>query len=146
MQSGSFGYGRGYWNTLVFRFVPAQFVGKETKEAMQFTHDYGTGDTLQHSSEIPPGTTSMGLGDSFEEFGYFGCVFFAGLAILFRSLWNAATVQKSVLAQLYYILNIVPAMRALTHQTADFLPALIYNIIFMTPVLWYTARRRGEPR
>jgi hypothetical protein len=33
------------------------------------------------------------------------------------------------------------AMRAITHQTLDFLPGFLYNVIFLGALMWYARDR-----
>ena len=83
--TGYYEYGAGYWNAVVFRFVPAQFVGKETKEALMIQgapRDFSDFIEQILGFAIPVGTTVTGLGDSFNQFGYLGCLFFAALGYL----------------------------------------------------------------
>jgi len=82
------------------------------------------------------------MGDSFNEFGYFGCLFFAALGYLFKTLWAAANRPNGIVAQILYIQITTSAMRAATHQTIDFLPAFIYGLIFIGAIAFY-ARERG---
>ncbi|MEQ1749037.1 MAG: hypothetical protein ABL974_06415, partial [Prosthecobacter sp.] len=131
---GSYQWGTGYWNQLVFRFVPAQILGRDFKDALM------SGSTVQklYSSrlatqyEIPPGSTLTGMGDSFQEFGWFGFIFFIFLAFIFRSVWAAASQPNAIFPQLFYILICSSAMRTVTHQTVDFLPGMIYQLTFLS--------------
>ena len=91
--------------------------------------------------EISIGTTVTGMGDSFQQFGYFGCLFFALLAVVYRSLWLASLLPNTAFAQLLYIQTATSGMRAVTHQTVDYLPGLIYNLIFIGLVALYSLQR-----
>ena len=142
-SSGKYWYGAGYWNTMAFRFVPAQLVGADTKASLTIDTSLTIEDVREASAFIPPGATCTGFGDSFLEFGYFGCLFFAVTGAFFRGLWSPAT-RGSVPAQLLYMQVLTSSMLAVTHQTSDFLPALTYNILFMGAVLWYSKLRQGE--
>ena len=77
------------------------------------------------------GSTVTGIGDSFNEFGLFGCLVFAGIAYVFKNLWVAANQPGGTVAQILYIQVSTTGMRALTHQTIDFLPGFIYSAIFI---------------
>ena len=68
-------FGASYWDRLVFRWVPAQFFGKEFKENLNI------GITLNDKYEMlynlygykhQKGTTLTGIGDSFFQFDYLG--------------------------------------------------------------------------
>ncbi|HYF37918.1 MAG TPA: hypothetical protein VD994_21630, partial [Prosthecobacter sp.] len=139
-------FGAGYWNQMVFRYIPAQFVGLERKNALLI------GTTVQQmlagrttaGYEFNTGSTVTGMGDAFQHFGWFGCLFFALMAVFFRSVWLASLQPHGIFAQLLYILICTSAMRALTHQTVDFLPGLFYQLIFLSMGMLY-ARERGAP-
>ena len=142
---GMYEYGTGYWDQLVFRFVPAQLVGSEMKEKLMFsTVDQHLGDELAGIGfQISTGSTLTGMGDSFQQLGYFGCLFFALMAVVFRSLWEASLGPHALFAQLLYILSMTSAMRAITHQTVDFLPGFLYNAIFLGALMWYARDRKA---
>jgi hypothetical protein len=91
--------------------------------------------------KIPVGSTLTGIGDSFREFWYFGALFFALLAIVFKSLWHACLRRDAIFAQLLYIQTSTAAMRAVTHQTVDYLPGLTYNLIFLGLVAFFARSR-----
>jgi hypothetical protein len=91
---------------------------------------------------LPVGLTVTGMGDSFNEFGYLGCLFFAAVGYLFKTLWAAANRPNGIVAQILYIQITTSAMRAATHQTVDFLPAFIYGLAFIGAIAFY-ARERG---
>ena len=143
---GKYEYGAGYWNQLVFRFVPAQFVGKTTKDSLMI------GSTVESmfvkfsksGHEFSMGSTLTGVGDSFKQFGWFGCLFFAILSVVFRSFWLAALRPNALFAQLLYLLICTSAMRAVTHQTVDFLPGFVYQFVFLWLGLWYAGDRSGS--
>ena len=132
-QTKHYEWGTGYWDQLVFRLVPAQWLGNEFKESLMFhsSDERLMEDLLVLGYEIPGGSTLTGIGDSFQQFGYFGCLFFAVLGVFFRSLWEATKRPNALVAQLFYIQIATSAMRAVTHQTVDFLPGVVYQAIFL---------------
>lgn len=142
-RSGEREFGKGYWDQLVFRFVPAQLVGKELKDKLMFrSSEERLSGEIRHSEFIMSrGSTLTGMADSFQQFGYFGCLFFAVVAVGFRALWSAANQENAMFAQLFYIQLTTSAMRAVTHQTADFLPALAYNMVFLGVAFLYARER-----
>lgn len=148
-QTGDYEWGAGYWNRIVFRFVPAQFVGREFKNSLMI------GGALRDPAEfveenmgyaLPTGSTVTGLGDSFNQFGYFGCLVFAVMAYIFKNFWTAANHADGTGAQILYIQVMTTAMRSLTHQTLDFLPGLIYSGLFIGLVVYYAKERRDWSR
>jgi len=122
-ESGAYQWGAGYWNRLVFRFVPAQFLGESFKNSLMI------------------GGEQRDLGDSFNQFDYFGCLLFAAMAYLFKNLWAAAKQPNGTVAQILYIQTTTSAMRALTHETIDFLPGFIYSALFIALVALYARER-----
>ncbi|PYI93058.1 MAG: hypothetical protein DME97_07055 [Verrucomicrobia bacterium] len=136
---GDYEWGVGYWNRLIFRFVPAQFVGETFKNSLMIgkPRDYGDYVELATGFRLPAGSTVTGIGDSFNQFGLFGCLVFAGMAYIFKNLWVAANQPGGTVAQILYIQVSTTGMRALTHQTIDFLPGFIYSAIFIGLVALY---------
>lgn len=70
--------------------------------------------------------------------------FFAGLAIVFKSLWHASLRKDAIFAQLLYIQTSTAAMRSVTHQTVDYLPGLTYNLIFLGLVVFFARSRVSQ--
>jgi hypothetical protein len=146
--TGNYEFGAGYWNRMIFRFVPAQFFGKGFKDSLMIggqMRDYGDFVEEVLGFGLPPGSTVTGVGDSFNQFGYFGCLFFAALGYLFKTLWAAANHPNGTVAQILYTQVATSAMRALTHQTVDFLPGFIYGAIFIWAVAFYAKDRGISP-
>ena len=150
--NGDYEWGAGYWNRLVFRFVPAQFLGEGFKNSLMIggrLRDFGVFMEESMGFKLPTGTTATGIGDSFNQFGFFGCLVFAAIAYLFKNLWVAANQPNGTVAQVLYIQVTTSAMRALTHQTIDFLPGFIYSALFISLIAFYAKERnvtRHEPR
>lgn len=134
-RGGSYEYGSAYWDQMVFRFMPAQIIGARAKQALMFhTLEERTAEEemAQHLGfQVDTGSTMTGMGDVFRQFGFAGCVFFALVAVLFRNLYSASLKPGSTFAQLLYISIATTSMRAITHQTVDFLPGLTYNAVFL---------------
>jgi hypothetical protein len=144
--SGEFGFGSAYWDQMVFRFVPAQVIGRDVKDGLMFKppkRGVNPGMLSSHYKQ-PTGTTITGMGDSFHEFWYFGALFFAILAVVFKSLWHASLQSDAIFAQLVYIQTSTAAMRAVTHQTADYLPGLVYNLAFIGAVVYFARSHERE--
>jgi hypothetical protein len=135
-RTGQYAYGTDYWNTLVFRFVPAQLVGRDLKDALQIKlQDYDL-ETL-YGYNIPRGSTPTGIADSFTQFDYFGCFFFFISAYFFKNLWIAAILRNSLPGQIFYISLFAPAMISVTHGTVRFFPDLVFRIVFIGTALYY---------
>jgi hypothetical protein len=142
--TGDYEFGAGYWDELVFRFVPAQFLGKDFKNSLMIGGDKRDMSDFVESVlgfALPEGLTVTGIGDSFSQFGYLGCVFFAALGYLFKTLWAAAHRPNGTVAQILYIQVTTSAMRAATHQTVEFLPGFIYGAIFIGAIAFFAKQR-----
>jgi hypothetical protein len=139
------GYERGvaYWDEVIWRFVPAQIVGRDLKNFLTTSKDEGIGNSLPVTGySIQRGSTMTGMGDRFIQFGYLECLFFLLPASLFKTLWQAAQTPDGAFAQLLHIGTITSAMRAVTHQTVDFLRGLIYQTVFIGGLYHYSRLRR----
>ena len=144
-ETGDYEMGAGYWNRIIFRFVPAQLLGRDFKDSLMIGgQQRDLAEFVEESlgANIPIGSTITGIGDSFNQFGYFGCLVFAAIAYLFKNLWVAANHAEGTMAQILYIQVMTSAMRALTHQTLDFLPGFIYSSIFISLVAIYAREKR----
>ena len=136
--TGRHGYGTGYWDNLVFQYFPGQIFGYGLKKALQF--NWGTNHYLRYlyNYDVHPGTTFTGIGDTFIEFDYFGCLVFAFIAFLFRTLWISSNYQKSIYSTLLYICLISPAMVGITHGTGRFLQEAVFQFIFISLTIYYS--------
>jgi hypothetical protein len=145
-RSGEYEYGAGYWNHLMFRYVPAQLLGQSFKASLMISRSRdGLERELAAMDYInPPGSTVTAMGDSFQQFGYLGCLFFAVLGAFFHYLWRAALSPSALFAQLLYMQSCTCAMRAVTHWTLDFLPGLLYNLLFLGAAVFYASTERPK--
>jgi len=141
-KSGQYGFGTGFWDRLVFQYVPGQLVGYEIKNSLQFNWtQYNLSDMYDYV--MPTGATPTGIGDSFVEFSYFGCLTFALIAHLFKSLWIPAVYLNSTVNQLLYIGLVSPAMLGVTHGIARFLQEALFQFIVVSWIRRYA--RVKEP-
>jgi len=138
-QTGNYQFGKGYWNQLVFRFVPAQLIGTDLKRSLMFDVDAAKYSGTATGIQFQNGTTITGMGDTFLQFGWFGCLFFAFMAVLFKGMWQASLLPNALFARLMYVMTFTSGMRAVTHWTADFLPGLAYFAIFLGIAGFYAA-------
>ncbi len=144
---GEYDWGTGYWDEVIWRFVPAQVIGKDLKDWLMVGRDSDEAEEAfaKEGFQVSIGSTLTGVGDSFREFGFMGAGVFALFGMFFRTMWSAASRSGAVFAQLLYIGTVTSAMRAVTHQTVDFLPGLIYQLIFVG-LLYGVARRKVVER
>jgi len=147
-ETGHYQFGKAYWNHLVFRFVPAQVVGAEFKQSLMFTTwDLVRSEGTEAGTAFSRGSTVTGMGDTFLQFGWAGCLFFTFMGVLFKGMWQAALLPDALFARLMYVMSITSGMRAVTHWTLDFLPGLLYFAIFLGIAGIYAAvprRRLGK--
>jgi hypothetical protein len=134
--AGDYQYGAGYWDQMVFRYIPAQIVGAEVKKGMMLSKSI----PYRNGYKMPIGLTLTGIGDSFAQFGYLGCVFFFFLGGFFRTLWRASLNSQSILVQILYIICVVQALLSVTHSTINFIPGVFFNYLF----LWFAAKYARE--
>jgi len=146
-QSGNFEYGRAYWNHVVFRFVPAQYLGADFKRNLMLdTWDVNTNGGTEHGIKFVVGSTITGMGDSFLQFGWLGWIVFAAMAALFRFLWEAAILPDGIMIRIFYTLTITTALRAVTHWTLDFIPGLLYYGLFVGIAAFAARAQRGRDK
>ena len=133
-----YGYGMGFWDAMVFQYVPGQIVGYELKKSLQFK--LITRDLLinLYNYSIPSGTTTTGVGDTFIEFSYLGCLTFALIGYFFKNLWISSFYYKSTTSRLLYMGLVSPAMVGITHGIGRFLQEAIFQVIFVILVAYYS--------
>lgn len=132
-----FDYGAAHWNRLVFNYVPAQLVGTTVKDSLMLTTP-----SLGRDYHPLTGTTETGMTDAFQSFWYFGALKFMLLAYLLNLLWASANAGSTT-AQIIYILSIVPATHAISHNTDWVLNVWVHMVLFLLPVL-FVARLRVQ--
>jgi hypothetical protein len=139
----AFDWGLFNANGLVASYVPAQLVGQETKNALQF--DLGEADLEPPGFAPGGGSTFTGMADSFGSFGYLGCLkFFLISMVLRRTLEKAKTGCLS--AQAVYLLAITPALHAITHSTNNFVAFWPHCWAFLIPALAWARQRDSSQR
>jgi hypothetical protein len=144
--TGNYQFGKAYWNHLVFRFIPAQWVTPEVKQSLMFNlFDVAKNSESETGTQFHRGSTMTGMGDSFQQFGWAGCLFFAFMGVLFKGLWEASFPKDALFARLMYVLSFTSGMRAVTHWTLDFLPGLLYFGIFMGVAAFYAKVPQARP-
>lgn len=124
-----FDYGKFHWNRLVFSFVPAQVVGMDVKQSLMLPMP-------PRALDFNPvlGTTETGMADAFESFWYFGAFKFFFLSHFVRRVWVTANTGEFA-AQFTYVLSIIPAIHAISHQTDWVLMVWVHMLMFAVPVL-----------
>jgi hypothetical protein len=142
--SDQYGYGSGLWDSFIFGYVPSQLVGSDLKRSFQFNivsyYDFGSfyQGYVRHS-----GSTLTGLGDSFLEFGFFGCLCFGVMAYLFKTLWISTVQEKSIIGTLLYISLIDSAMLGVTHAIGRFITEFIFRFVVILLITYYSNSDRN---
>jgi hypothetical protein len=140
-----YGLGSGWWDAIIQILIPGQIFGFGFKQSLQFNLLSNPNNPTLANSTLSalygyswnPGTTATGIGDSFVEFGYLGCLSFALIGYIFKNLWISAYYQKSLFSSLIYIGLISPAMVGLTHGIGRFLQEAIFQIGVISLVIYY---------
>lgn len=127
-----FDYGASLWNTLVFRFVPAQFVGIDVKSSLMFDLGNLPGEVFGYFPMI--GTTATGMQTAFLSFWFFGAFIFALIGWI-MSRWYLAALRGNLAAQMLAMLTPSYALHAITHQYENFFVPFVQWAIFLLPVL-----------
>lgn len=137
--TGQYQWGVGFWNNLVFQYVPRQILGEGFKNSLMLN----AGAEITNASQLlgyewSLGSTITGIGDSYVQFGYFGSLSFALIGYLFKTLWVASIERKSVVSLLLMIGLISPAMIGVTHGIGRFLQEFVFQVAVVSIVAYYT--------
>lgn len=142
--TGDYGLGTGYWDALVFRYVPGQLVGYDIKESLQFNWTQNVWLSIGY---IPSsGSTVTGLGDTFMQFGYLGSLFYFLQGYLFKNIWWLAVNRQSPIAQLLYIGLIPVALVSVSHGSFWFVQGSLVIVLVIIATYRYArikAARHG---
>ena len=117
-KSGNFDFGLVYWNYLVFKYVPAQIVGKDMKDALTANLPDNAWEVFQYKPVL--GTTHTGFSDAFSSFWFLGPLVFAMIAAILQRWWRDAMLGDFQ-AKLLYCVTISVATEAISHGTSWFL-------------------------
>lgn len=131
-RNGSYKMGSGYWNELVFRFVPAQVVGSDVKSALKLSVNSGKSQRSTYNPNYILGSTNTGIGDSFNQFDYLGSLFFLFVGLFMRRLWMTIKETESPFLQVFYAILLIEGVVSLTHGTTWFLPGFISALVFLS--------------
>jgi hypothetical protein len=139
-ESGTYDFGQSYWNAFVFRYVPAQFLGRDIKESLMFDLPESAAKDM-FGYRRTPGATPTGLSDSFAAFWFFGAGVFFVISRIMATLYLAAVRQHRI-AQILYLVSITSALQAITHVSWWFFTPWIQYFMFLLPVFVW-ARVKG---
>ena len=127
----TFDGGLSYWNDFVNTTVPAQVFGHEFKNSLQFDLP---GEVFDPDSA--GGSCVTGMGDSFQAFGWFGCLVFFLIAFSMRKIYETAQ-SGHLAAQVVYMAIITSILVGITHHTKHFVYIWVHMAMFLFPcLLW----------
>ena len=138
-------YGTYHWNRFVFNYVPAQLLGAGFKQSLYLTWGRSGGMSIEYDygHKVKLGVTSTGMTDAFGSFGYAGCFKFFLIAWIMAHIYGAAR-RGDFMAQLMYLMVVVDAMHAVTHNTHWFFGSWPHLALFLLPALLYARVPRGH--
>jgi hypothetical protein len=115
-QTGEYTWGANTWNDFVFQWVPAQFVGAEIKNGLMVGKRGGAYAGIEHlyGFEYKKGTTSTGFGSAFEDFGYFGAMYFYVIAMVVGKIYRRARSGDPWMQALFLAIT-TNALTSVTH-------------------------------
>lgn len=136
-----FTYGVPYWNFFIFSYVPAQLVGRATKDALTLEQPDIRYETYGYIGHI--GMTSTGFADSFAAFWMFGVLVFYGFSRMLSRWWSMA-MSGSLMMQFLYATSITTAMHSITHSTQWFIAFLPYCLGLYWAVSKFALKRQTK--
>jgi hypothetical protein len=137
-------WGAQSWNRFVFQYVPATFVGGETKRSLMIETglarqlDYGV------NHQTSRGSTHTGIGEAYLEFGYFGCIFFFLIALIVGRYWQLA-LRGDVWSQGLYTAAVIPAVITVTAFASYFFVAFLLYFVALN-LLHFVLQKQVRPR
>jgi hypothetical protein len=139
LETLNFRLGLDYWNYFVFRYVPAQFVGREAKETLTASLPDLAREVYLYPRWI--GTTYTGFADAFLSFGPLGSAVFGLIAAIFAKYWRRA-MNGSIRSQYLYCVLITTGLHGITHSSAWFL-VFLPQVYLFSWLAFRPIRRRG---
>jgi hypothetical protein len=144
-ELGSYNFGESYWNAFVFRYVPAQILGRDFKSSLTFDLPEDEAASL-YGYKRTLGATTTGLSDSFAAFWFFGAGVFFLISRIMAKLY-LASLQRHRVAQILYMISITSAMHAITHTSWWFFTPWIQYFMFLMPVFaWARVKGVSAPK
>jgi hypothetical protein len=145
--TGIYNLGATYWNDIVFRYVPAQFLGAEFKSSLMIDVTNVAAWVYMHEPKL--GSTDTGVSDSFMAFWFFGPLVFFLVARIMGKLYRAG-MEGHTIAQLSYMFLMGNALETVTHTTSHFFSSFIQIGIFTLPAFSWARipnnRQFGVPK
>ena len=102
-----FDFGASFYNSWVVRYVPAQIVGKDIKNAMLL--DFVSDPHSVLGNNFRTGTTLTGFAEVFRSFWYFGAAIFYLIGMIASKFYRASLNQETH-SQIIFLLIAYPAL------------------------------------
>jgi oligosaccharide repeat unit polymerase len=139
-RTGRYGYGTGYWDEIVFLYIPGQLIGYSLKQSLQF--NLSQYDVIGlYGYRLQVGLTTTGIGDSFIEFSYFGCLIFGLIGYFYKHIWLLAAYRNCIFSQILYAGLLAPSILGVTHGTYRFLQDALFQLIFIGVAAYYSKEK-----
>lgn len=140
-------FGSDYWNGIIHRYVPGQFVGRNLKNSLMLKNDNVLWDDLRYS--MPLGTTVFSAGGVFRNFGWFSPIFFFLYGSFLGFIFQRALGQSLVHLVMYtYFGALIPVvlifgLQWFTTLAVFWIPVFYFIRIFVKKDTLVLERRLG---
>jgi hypothetical protein len=139
---GTYGLGAGFWDGLVGYWVPRQIVGAELKASLQIRRmDPDVARIRVYGHARPGHEFYTGPAAVYCELWYFGALFYLGLGIMFRALWEGAVAHRHPPSQALYMILIGPGIVSLAFSPFMFVSEGVRHVLTVLPVFWWASAR-----
>lgn len=136
-ETKELGYGKLFWNRLVFGFIPAQFLGDGFKQSLfisvneslqERVFKYFSLQTYQTGYVMPI------MGELFSEFWFFGFFICYFIGKRFKQLWLSANKEEKISIQILYSIALAFSVSLCIGGLSSYLYNLVCFTIFLAPV------------
>jgi hypothetical protein len=138
----NFDFGLVYWNYLVFRYIPAQIVGRDIKDALTVGNWDNAWEVFQYKPHV--GTSHTGFSDSFCAFWLLGPLVFVMIAAILQRWWRDAMLGD-FRAKVLYGVTISIAAESISHGTCWFFAYLPELFLLVLPLLYWARKQPVRP-
>ncbi len=144
VQKSLYGFGAGWWDAIIFQYVPGQIVGFWLKNALQFRLITELDLVNLYGYDVHLGTTITGVADTFVEFGYLGCLIFAIIGYMFKHLWILSNYPNNTVFRVLYMGLCSPAMVSVTHGVGRFFQEAIFQTGLVILAMYYSREKPSK--
>lgn len=140
-----FGYGRGFYNSLIQNWVPTIITGSNFKNKL-FAPSVNVPVIIneKYAWNVPYGSNPIGITDVFVEFWFFGAVLYYFLGMGFRFLWDRALISGSFFSMVFYVALIPFSLRSVFGDFYTLPSSILYLFIFVYPLLLFCKKGRHQ--